>query len=195
MLTITIPEVPISTEPYTAELAIAVETEAQALKALHEKFSSLAVYGKPILLSQTQARTVDWKRDTRTLLKREGKPVVAIVAWDGYTYTREDNYGGRNTGSRLYLTCDGWIETTRTGTWSSFQGEPDQWEAASRDLSNVEVAAAYDLRELLAHLATSVAELDIPARLTCARQRTANAHAVLDVLAALTTKKPTSTLQ
>jgi len=71
---------------------------------------------------------------------------------------RSDESGNRGTygGYQLYLTAQGYVELTREGTWSVWQGEWARYDATPAPLTGTAVAAQYDVDEVIAALAAAV---------------------------------------
>ena len=57
---------------------------------------------------------------------------------------------GSIEGTDLYLNTDGtWTEATYSGSWSRWQGEGASWDATDKTLTAHEVAASYDVDDVI----------------------------------------------
>lgn len=109
---------------------------------------------------------------------------------DGYDHDKDETGNrGSNGGSRLYLLDDGRLaETQRAGSWSRWQGEPDQWEATLTIVTAAQAVARYELTDIIQALSTKLAEQlkgAKPVRTKTARARAEKLAAVVSLVGAV----------
>lgn len=166
-------------------------TEAEALRAMREKYATLARQNGYIQIADYSVSTANSSFDKELYLERDGKRVRALKCFDSFDRNREDQNRGSLDGHRLYLAETGeWIELERYGHWSAWQGSPNWWgcgefvgpegwdeDATSgghvRMMADAQVADEYDLAKIVEHLGKSLKTLaeKLPERMTRVKQR------------------------
>jgi hypothetical protein len=172
-------EVPTPSADLISQVEIAtIETnqaEIAAVMAIREKFAAYAKHNGNIRLAHYESSTCD---RSVYYYKDSGKRAKALLACNDFTTGREDQNHGSLGGKRLYLLATGeWLEIKRIGSWSAWQGSPNQWgcgEDASPDrdyeatstgggyakiVNDAQVAANWDLEELLKDLGQAMTEM------------------------------------
>ncbi len=179
-------EVPTPSADLIAQIETAtIETnqaEIAAVMAIREKFSPYAKHNGNVRLAHYEAATCNWSVDRSVYCKDPaGKRAKALLACDDFTSGREDQNHGSLGGKRLYLLATGeWLEIKRTGSWSAWQGSPNQWgcgeDASPNDdngrdyegssiggyakiVNDAHVAANWDLEELLKDLGKALSDM------------------------------------
>lgn len=161
------------------------QSETAAIAAIRERFTPYAKHNGFIQIAEYSMVTSNYRRDREAYLEQDGKKLRALLACDCYTTNHSDQNRGANLGSHLYLTELGeWIEVTRTGRWSNWQGESYYWYSSVDSAANVEleaddeapgdvksltdeeVASEYNLGDILKQIGESMAEMSkkLPAR-------------------------------
>lgn len=130
-ITVTIPKIDETLITEIETLAIKAEhAEAEALKALREKYSVLARQNGYVKLAYRYDGNSNYSREDEAYYEKDGKKVHALLAVDCFTRRNHawDQNRGEYTGSRLYLTQNAeWLEIVREGSWSQWQGEGEGW--------------------------------------------------------------------
>lgn len=203
-------EVPTPSADLIAQIETAtIETnqaEIAAVMAIREKFTSYAKHNGYVRLAHYEASTCNWSVD-RSLYYKDayGKRVKALLACDDFSSGREDQNHGSLGGKRLYLLTTGeWLEIKRTGSWSAWQGSPNQWgcgeDASPNDdteysgitggyakiVNDAHVAANWDLEEILKDLGKALADMcsKLPERHGKLKARTELAQRAIEALKA-----------
>jgi hypothetical protein len=114
-------------------------------------------------------------------------PERGVCLVDGYDHDKDESGNrGSNGGSRLYLLDDGRLaEVERSGSWSCWQGEPDQWEATMTIVSAAVAVARYELTDMIEAINTKLAEQlkgAKPVRTKAAHARAAKLAAVASLV-------------
>lgn len=195
-------------------------TETLAFEALRKQYSKFARQNGFIKIAYYEARTVNWEVQEEEFYREAvlfdglpdssvpGRKVRALLCDDNFTRGREDQNSGSLAGSRLYLTERGkWLQITRVGSWSAWQGAPDRWgcgvsvapdyndrhaidlpdlelNGSIIELTDVEVAQQYYLDEVIAELGKSLSTLatKLPARMNRLTRRLALTAELLTAL-------------
>jgi hypothetical protein len=139
----------------------------------------------------------NWSESGDSYLTESGVRVKALYAADTFGSSNDEEFSGSYTGSRLFLAENGWIEITRTGRWSSWQGSPDYWTCDGSDdkefdspgggirhLTDEQVASEWDVQEVAKLLADSLSKLAVklPERLTRKRALAESIKTAIDAL-------------
>jgi hypothetical protein len=181
-------------------------TEAEALRAIREKYAPLARHNGFIRIAYASSGSANYLREDELFYKRDGKKVRGFLAADNFgkqNYHGDENRG-QYTGSQLYLTEHGeWLRIKRDGHWSGKEGEWKHWDCGCsvddsdnggverRDstgsvevLTDEEAAKAFTLAEILEQLAKSLITMaeQLPARMAKLQQRAALAGQLLAAL-------------
>ncbi len=172
----------------TANIEV-LNSETVAVAAIRERFAPYAKHNGFIKIGDESQSTSNssWSRDayysrSRPICGLTGK-VRGLLCLDNFDSdsNRGDQNRGTYRGKRLFLTDAGeWLEITRSGSWSRWQGEgegwacgdvdwddnsddesADQYESSGYDggietLTDAEVAAHYNLDEVLEQLGKSM---------------------------------------
>jgi hypothetical protein len=184
----------------TTAAAVATEhaafTEARAAEAVAEAvlLETLIVAVKPALRALAcQIKSKDYSTSGRngcnpvhtydTFAERG----VCLV--DNYDHDKDESGNrGSNGGSRLYLLDDGRLaHVEREGTWSCWQGEPDQWEAELTIIAAADAVKRYELADIIEVLNTKLAEQlkgAKPVRTKAAKARAEKLAAVASLMGA-----------
>lgn len=189
-INITLPAIdPAAIETLNQLTSTAETLESEAFRHLRESYGSLAKHAGYIRIAHYRQQTNNFDRDEDVYLERDGKQVRALLAGDTFTDKKDEEFRGRYTGSRLYLTPDGWIEITRDGRWSQWQNSANYWgcgcnaaddidDAETRngqvtDLTDTEASNQWELKAVLEQLGKSLTGLRdrIPERMVRIRQR------------------------
>jgi hypothetical protein len=209
-ITITLPAIDESIianlETLTTE---ASSSEAEAIKALREKYAPLAKHNGYVQIAWTyRGDGSNWREERDYYYKRDsnGKRVRAFKVYDGFDRTHTSQHTGARIGDRLYLLETGhWLRIERTGNWSQWQGAAEGWSCGagiidrseyddeSRDeggsiriMTDAEVETEYELSAIVEGLAESLKSLaeKLPGRLTRVQQRVELATQLLTALSA-----------
>ena len=153
------------------------QAEIAAVMAIREKFSPYAKHNGNVRLAHYEARTCNWEVDRSVYYKdASGKRAKALLACNDFTSGCEAQNHGSLDGKRLYLLVTGeWLEIERAGSWSAYQGSPNQWgcgEDASPDreyesnaggyakiVNDAYVAANWSVEKLLKDLGQAMTEM------------------------------------
>jgi hypothetical protein len=148
----------VASEELECEGALRAETIAHAelleLVAVRLGPARLALASRiPILEADTSGR--DGLNPVR---QRDFSQHRGVCLADTFGHEKDETGNrGKCDGSRLYLLTDArWLEVTRTGTFSHWQGEWDRWEGAERLMQPSEVAEEYVAAEILDAIATKL---------------------------------------
>lgn len=68
----------------------------------------------------------------------------------------ETGNSGHYKGTKLWLSTADWVETECAGTWSKWQGAPNEWKADLNSRSTIEVVRNWDVPAILRELADSL---------------------------------------
>jgi hypothetical protein len=195
---------PSQAEPSAEPILKQIETDAPRVAAEYdahkaaidaEREAEAAVLERAIAAARPALRAIAGVI-TQTYYSTSGRnglnPVKRDAHFDerglciGDEYTREnDESGNRGTlgGERLYLLTDGRLAVVeRDGTWSCWQGEPDQYEATMAFVSLREAMADWDLDGALQAIAEALGK-QARAKATAAAQERAARLAALAQLA------------
>lgn len=157
--------------------------ETAAITLLRSRYTPIARHNGFI---QTSAHSIrNYKEESYH--KRDGKYVHALLALDAFDHRdhASDRNRGECYGCRLYLSQFGeWVETTRNGSWSNWQGEPQAWTGSIAVLTDAEVAEQYHLDQIVEQLAESLKTLaeKLPERLQGVQKRATLASQLLAAL-------------
>ena len=176
-------------------------TEIEALKAIREKYAMLARQNGYVRIAHWSVTNSNWSARNDVHYERKGRKVRALLAFDNFGSTNTDQNSGTYEGDRLYLLESGeWLRIERRGTWSQWQGSPDQWGCGVsartsetdeydqddlggdiRIVTDAEVEGEYPLSGIVEELAKSLKTLSekIPQRMTKVQQRVALANQLL----------------
>ena len=167
-------------------------TEVEALKAIREKYAVLARQNGYIRIAHYGVQNANWSRSEDVHYERNGRKVRALLAFDNFGSDNTDQNSGTYSGDKLYLLASGeWLRIEREGTWSQWQGSPDQWGcgvSASaqvddydagdvggdvRIVTDAEVEAEYPLDGIVEQIGKSLKTLGekLPARMVKLQQR------------------------
>lgn len=178
------------------ETVATLTTETQAIQALREKYATLARQNGVIKTGWcSRGDDSNWREETETFLERDGRKIKALLCVDGWDSNNSDQNSGGYCGSRLYLTQFAeWIELTRTGSWSRWQGTPQHWTCAADEdgdgegavltLTDAQVAEQYEMTSVVYGLSEALKKLaeKLPQRLAKVQQRAALASQLLAAL-------------
>jgi hypothetical protein len=205
-ITITIPAIdPALIEAIKTETTITESSEANAIRALREKFYPLAKHAGYIRIArlQTYESSGVELRDDSLYYEQNGRKVRALLALDDFGTNKTEEFRGVYTGSRLYLTEAGeWLQINRVGSWSQWQGSPQEWNCGTsvqeyedygdykaghgsiEGLNDTEIVSRWKLAEVAKELGKSLATMaeKLPERLTRIRQRSRLAAELLAAL-------------
>lgn len=214
-ITVTIPTInPETITTLEAAQTTEHETVVAALAAIRVKYAPLAKHAGIIRTASFEKVTSNYRIEREAFYRDDywRRPVHALLACDAWDSDNTDQNRGRYFGSRLYLlpTAE-WLEITRVGTWSHWQGEPDQWycgvdcEGGSEDGYDAEeyrdiggsvrkltdeqvVEEGYVFKSIVDQIAESLEEMGkkLPERLCRVKERT---DLAAKLLAALTGQK------
>lgn len=207
---IPVPSAELLSQLETASIEVS-ESEQSAVAALREKFTPYAKHNGTIKIGDYDKSTSNYRVDRAAYYEIDGKRVKALLAKDAFSYDHSDQYRGSQFGSKLYLTESGeWLEITRVGHWTQWQGEAQWWycgnDAASeifpsdedydggeshtggsiRTMSDAEVAGEYVFESVVKQLGESMAELckKLPARYAKLQARAELAKRTLEAISA-----------
>jgi hypothetical protein len=180
------------------------ETETAAIAAIRERFAPYAKHNGYVRIAHYEASTCNWSVDRSVYYKDAGgKRVKALLACDSFSTGSENQNNGSLGGRRLYLLSTGeWLDIKRYGSWTQWQGSPNHWgcgadaspntddgdDSSSRGYAKIvtdsEVAADWDLAEVLADLGKAMATMcnKLPARFTALQGRAELARRILENL-------------
>ena len=173
-------------------------TEIEALKAIREKYAVLARQNGYIRIAHYSVSNTNWCTSNDVYYERKGRRVRALLAFDNFDHTNTDQNSGTYAGDKLYLLESGeWLRIERRGTWSQWQGSPDQWgcgvSAHDTDsecddqggdiklVTDAEVGGEYPLSGIVEDLGKSLRTLaeKLPARMVKVQQRVTLASQLL----------------
>lgn len=173
-------------------------TEIEALKAIRAKYAVLARQNGYIRIAHYSVQNTNWSKSSDKHFERNGRKVRALLAFDNFESSNTDQNSGTYEGDKLYLTETGeWVRIERVGTWSQWQGSPDQWGCGTmahyaddeydnqggdvRLITDAEVAGEYPLAGIVEELAKSLKTLaeKLPARMAKVQQRATLASQLL----------------
>jgi hypothetical protein len=182
---------------------ILAASEVEFIRALRAKYGPLAKQNGNIKISYYRVGDgSNWSESESTVLREDGANVKGLLASDNFTESNTDQNSGDFGGSKLFLIHGGdmlpaWIEITRTGSWSQWQGSSNYWtcdgsfandrefgdETGSRGvrrLTDEQVAKEYDVKDIAKQLAETLADLakKLPERLTRKRALAESLQAV-----------------
>jgi len=178
-------------------------TEIDALKAIREKYATLARQNGYIRIAHYSVANTNWSTTDDVHYERNGRRVRALLAFDNFGSANTDQNSGTYEGDKLYLLESGeWLRIERIGTWSQWQGSPDQWGcgvSASAQVDNydagdvggdvrivtdAEVEAEYPLAGIVEEMGKSLKTLadKLPARMVKLQQRVEMASQLLAAL-------------
>lgn len=175
-ITITFPSIPTETiQQLTETEQILAANEIEFIAALRSKYALLANLNGNIRLSDYSVGNQNWQQSGETWLMADGKKLKGLLSADYFSSAKDSEFAGKYTGERLYLTTKGWVEIARTGCWSQWQGSDDYWTCDGsfadeqefeecngggvRWLTDEQVAAKYDVRDVAQTLAASLTTL------------------------------------
>ncbi len=119
-----------------SESEIVAESEVAAIQVLRQKYAPFARQNGYVRTGWEAQSTSNSSWEREAYYRVEGKRVRALLCVDDFDSenNRGDQNRGRCTGSRLYLLASGeWLEITRVGTWSQWQGEGKGWACGDVD--------------------------------------------------------------
>jgi hypothetical protein len=176
-------------------------TEIEALKAIREKYAVLARQNGYVRIAHWSVSNSNWSASNDVHYERKGRKVRALLAFDNFGSTNTDQNSGTYEGDKLYLLESGeWLRIERRGTWSNWQGSPDQWgcgvsartgdtdeydqysqDGDIRVVTDAEVEGEYPLSGIAETLAASLKTLaeKLPQRMTKVQQRISLANQLL----------------
>jgi hypothetical protein len=192
------------------------ESETAAVAAIRERFAPYAKHNGYIKTGDESQSTSNssWSRqayysEPGPTLRTRG--LLCHDSFDDNT-NRGDQNRGTYSGSRLYLTdANKWLEITRSGSWSRWQGEGEGWACGDVDwddatdetddsygdvnsgysggtktLTDAEVAARYNVDEILAELGKSMTVMcqKLPERFNRIKARAELSARIIDGLKA-----------
>ena len=165
-------------------------TEIEALKAIREKYAVLARLNGYVRIAHYSVSNSNWSTSNDVHYERKGRKVRALLAFDNFESTNTNQNSGTYEGDKLYLLESGeWLRIERVGTWSQWQGSPDQWGCGTmahyaddgydnqggdvRIVTDAEVEGEYPLAGLVEQLGKSLKTLaeKLPARMVKVQQR------------------------
>jgi hypothetical protein len=164
------------------------QAEAAAIAAIREKFTPYAKHNGTIMTSYEQtcyASSNGEGTTERAYYQVAGRKVRGLLCWDGFdTECPNNQNSGTYTGERLWLTEAGqWLEVSRTGEWSQWQGSSRSWKGTVRVLCDAAVVTEYPdrLDDILEELGKSMAEMcsKLPARYSKLQARAELAQRVI----------------
>ena len=193
-ITITIPAIDETVIANLDSMTIqASATEIEALKAIREKYAVLARQNGFVRIAHYSVSNTNWSTSNDVHYERKGRKVRALLAFDNFGSTNTDQNSGTYEGDKLYLLESGeWLRIERRGTWSQWQGSPDQWgcgvsahtsdtdeydqdahDGDIRIVTDAEVAGEYPLSGVVEELGKSLKTLaeKLPARMVKVQQR------------------------
>lgn len=150
--------------------------EIAFVATLRTKFGSLATLDGSIRISDYKIGNQNWCTTGKTWLSRGGRRVKGLLSADGFASPFDSESAGKHTGERLYLTATGWVEITRTGSWSQWQDTANYWTCDGnfadrqefevngggiRWLTDEQVAHEYDIKDVAEMLAKSLKTLAV----------------------------------
>lgn len=173
-------------------------TEVAALKAIREKYAVLARQNGYVRIAHYRVQATNWSDCKDVYYKRDGRKVRALLAFDNFSDSNTNQNSGTYEGDKLYLIESGeWLRIERVGTWSHWQGSPDQWGCGVsahetygeyddqggevRIITDAEVAGEYPLDGIVEQLGTSLKTLaeKLPVRMAKVQQRATLASQLL----------------
>ncbi len=183
------------------------QSEAAAVSAIRERFTPYAKHNGFVMTADYDLATSNYSVDRNAHYERDGKRVRALLAEDSFSIEHTDQNRGTRGGTKLYLTQHGeWLQIERVGRWTQWQGEAQYWytddvsrgkilgnefdgydgddgspSGAIAILADAEVAAKYDVDNILNQIGRSMAELckKLPARYAKLQQRAELARRVI----------------
>jgi hypothetical protein len=195
-ITVSLPEIPASIIAQLEQQQVTThESETAALTAIRVKYAPLGRHNGNIKIAYSYVGNSNFRREDERYyeIQREGRTLKLKGLLADNSFTKEYDSQNRGTfgGSRLYLTEGGtWLQITREGYWSDWQGEPIAWGCGVsvyeesdeyapeiggdiKTLTDDQVAAQYKFVDLLATLSASLATLaeKLPQRMTTLQQR------------------------
>ena len=173
-------------------------TEIEALKAIRDKYAVLARQNGYIRIAHYSVQNTNWSKSADKHYEVNGRKVRALLAFDNFESSNTDQNSGTYEGDKLYLTETGdWLRIQRVGTWSQWQGSPDQWGCGTmahysedeydnqggdvRVITDADVAGEYPLAGIVEELSKSLKTLaeKLPARMAKVQQRATLASQLL----------------
>jgi hypothetical protein len=126
--------------------------EAEAVKAIREKYATLAAHNGYIKIGHSWKGNQNWSESRDYHYKRDHRKIRGLLARDEFETIHTSEYSGTYAGTRLYLLETGeWLRIERRGKWSSYQNSPDCW-ACDDDVLDpdfIEAIGLYDEGEIL----------------------------------------------
>lgn len=201
-ITITFPAIPaqVIAELKETETMLAA-SELEFVASLRSRYGSLAKQNGHIKISHYEIGNQNWQESGDTYLTDgDGAKVKALLASDFFSRSNSSEFNGSYTGEKLYLHEDGWIEITRSGRWSNYQGSDDYWtcdgrfadekefecgRGTIRHLTDAQVADEYDVKGIAETFAKTLADLaqKLPERLSRKRALAESLQSVVAQLA------------
>jgi hypothetical protein len=144
------------------EHALSIDAKRAELDAAAALLRGVVEAVRPALravASRIQVREVNEWRGATTFATTEEDfldgPGGLIVSAAAPGPVRDDNRlrSGRYEGECLFLLPDGtWLELTYDGQWSNWVGAGRWWKAQARAMTDLEVAGAYEVEEIVARI-------------------------------------------
>lgn len=137
-----------------AEHTASVEAHASVTSAETALLERIVEAARPALRAvSTRRRTSErtfWPDSACSATKYTPGPLALRVAGDGPDEDHPRAILGTVEGCDLYLYPDGtFVEATYTGSWSRWRGEGSSWETTDRVLTTAEVAAEYNVDDIV----------------------------------------------
>jgi len=176
-------------------------TEIEALKAIREKYATLARQNGYVRIAHWSVSNSNWSASNDVHYERNGRKVRALLAFDNFGSTNTGQNSGTYEGDKLYLLeCGEWLRIERRGTWSQWQGSPNQWGCGVsartietdeydqdhqggdiRIVTDAEVEGEYPLSGIVKELGKSLSTLaaKLPERMVKVQQRVSLAQQLL----------------
>ena len=157
-----------------------------------------------VRIAHWSVNSTNWSASNDVHYERNGRKIRALLVFDNFSSTNTDQNSGTYEGDKLYLLESGeWLRIERRGTWSQWQGSPDQWGCGVsartsetneydqddlggdiRIVTDAEVEGEYPLAGIVEELAKSLRTLTekLPARMVKVQQRVKLAQKLLEAL-------------
>jgi len=179
-ITITFPAIPAQVIADLNETeTILAATEVEFIHALRAKYGDLARYNGYIKTSHYAKGDSNYSEEGDTWLRNSEGKIKGLLASDNFTTVNDSQNDGRYTGSKLYLIygdrgTHGWVEISRAGHWSNWQGSANYWscdgtfaddtefdgaQGEVRWLTDEEVAGEYSVQKVATTLAATLTDL------------------------------------
>jgi len=108
--------------------AITTAFELYVYAAIRERFAQYAKHNGHIKIADYAVTGTNYSVHREVWHEIGGRKLKALLIVDGFDSARLDQNRGTRSGTRLYLTEFGeWLQITRTGAWTEWQGAANYW--------------------------------------------------------------------